>query len=227
MRWCRPGGIALLGLLLVASASGAGLKVVREGNALSVVLQGLAYPPTLGRDLKSGLTTHILIHLEVLDSARTTAQRDIDVAVRYDLWDENFPLTETASGVVLRSQDFATLEQVMAFLDNLTIAQALTANRLIPGRAYTLRAQVLLNPIERERMERLKQWVAENSGSERPESSASTAPLGRGAGAPPAIAPPDSVFNRIFQQYASGVATSAVWHQTVVCPPFTLQDPKP
>ncbi len=223
MRW-RIGALAAIGILLLAPAFGAELTVLREGNSIVAILRGLPFPPTLPKDLTSGLTTHLLVHLTLLENGRAAEQRDIDVAVRYDLWDENFPLTETAGGTVLSTQVFKTLDQVTTFLENLALPQAIAEGSLVPGRTYTLSAQVLLNPIEKERVEQLKQWVAENSASERPVSPASTAPLGGGPSAPPTVARHDSVFNRIFQQYAAGLGSSAVWRQTLVSAPFTLQD---
>jgi hypothetical protein len=222
VRW-RAAALAALSILLLAPALGAELTVSREGGSITTVLRGLAFPPALPKDLKSGLTTHLLIRLTLLENGRAEEQRDIDVAVRYDLWDENFPLTETAGRTVLRSQVFTTLDQVTRFLENVTLPQALSAARILPGRTYTLSAQVLLNPIERERMERLKQWVAENGASERPATPVSSAPLGSGPSAPPAVAPPESLFDRIFQQYASGLEASSAWRQTLVSAPFTLE----
>lgn len=223
MRW-RAGALAALWILLLTPAVGAQLTVSRAGGSITTAVRGLAFPPTLPRDLKSGLTTHLLIHLTLLENGRAEAQKDIDVAVRYDLWDEDFPLTEVADGTVLRSQVFATLDQVTRFLENITLPQAVPTTRLVPGRTYTLSAQVLLNPIERERMERLKQWVEENSASEKPSTPPFTAPLGNEPSAPPAAATPESLFDRIFQQYASGLERSSAWRQTLVSTPFTLED---
>jgi hypothetical protein len=223
VRW-RAGALAALSILLLAPSLGAELTVSRQGDSVTAILRRLAFPATLPKDLKSGLTTHLLVHLTLLENGRAAEQRDIDVAVRYDLWDENFPLTETADRTVLSAQVFTTLDQVTRFLENITLPQVVPAGRLVAGRIYTLSALVLLNPIEKERMEQLKQWVAENSASERPATPASTAPLGNGPSAPPAVAPPESVFDRIFQQYASGLANSAVWRQTLVSAPFTLED---
>lgn len=223
MRW-RVGAVAALSTLLLAPALAAQLSVSLESHSLTAVIRGLVFPPTLPKDLKSGLTTHLLVRLTLLEDGHAAEQRDIDVAVRYDLWDENFPLTETAGGTVLRAQVFTTLDQVTTFLENITLPQALSAGTLVRGQTYTLSAQVLLNPIERERIERLRQWVAENGASEKPAASASTAPLGNGPSPPPTVAPPDSLFDRIFQQYASGLESSAVWRETLVSAPFTLED---
>lgn len=223
MRW-RAGALAAFCILLLAPAVGAELSISRAGGSITTTLRGLAFPPTLPKDLKSGLTTHILVHLTLLENGRAEEQRDIDVAVRYDLWDENFPLTETAGRTVLRSQVFATLDQVTRFLENITLPRAVPTAKLVPGRTYSLSAQVLLNPIERERMERLKQWVDENSASEKPSTPAFTAPLGDGPSAPPAVATPESLFDRIFQQYASGLERSSAWRQTLVSAPFKLED---
>jgi len=223
VRW-RAIALAALSILLLTPAMGAQLTVSRAGGAITTALRGLAFPPTLPKDLKSGLTTHLLVHLTLLENGRAEEQRDIDVAVRYDLWDENFPLTEAAHRTVLYTQVFTTVEQVTRFLENMTLPQALPAARLVAGRTYTLSAQVLLNPIERERMEQLKKWVAENGASERPTAPVANASLGNGPSVPPAAAPPESLFDRIFQQYASGLENSSVWRQTLVSAPFRLED---
>lgn len=220
----RVGALLALSILVLTPAVGGELTVSRAGGSITAVLRGLPFPASLPKDLESGLTTQLLVHLTLLENGRAGVQRDIDVAVRYDLWDEDFPVTETAGHTVLRSQVFATLAQVTRFLGNITLPRVLPAAGLIPGRSYTLSAQVLLNPIQRERMERLKKWVAENGASERPATPVSTAPLGNGPTVPAAVAPPESLFDRIFQQYASGLESSSVWRQTLVSAPFTLED---
>jgi hypothetical protein len=217
-------GLAFLAMPFLSSALASGLKVVRQDGGVTATLNGLSFPSSLTRELKSGLTTHILIHFVLLENGTEAEHRDIDVAVRYDLWDENFPMTETADRTVLRQQVFLTLDQVTTFLGNITVPRVFATARFSPGRAYELSAQVLLNPIEKERMESLKRWVADNSASEKPSNPASTAPLGQGPNAPPAATRPQSMFDRIFQQYAAGLDYSAVWRQNLTFGPFTLQD---
>jgi hypothetical protein len=78
-------------------------------------------------------------------------------------------------------------------------------------------ADVLLNPIDRERMDRIRKWVAENSAHSpvdptRPDA---TAPVGASMS--------NALFNSIFEQYASGTSVAAAWHETVGSKPFTRE----
>lgn len=77
-----------------------------------------------------------------------------------------------------------------------------------------MRAVVLLNPIDRERMDAIRQWVAQNS------SRSSLDPAGAmGAGD---LSVSNVIFNRIFEEYARGSDVASAWQQTLTTAPFRL-----
>src|SRR5262245_3006800 len=82
--------------------------------------------------------------------------------------------------------------------------------------ALVLKAEVLLNPIDRERMEAIRKWVEEN-----------TAPTTRGLnGTSPAgnTSPSaNAIFNRIFEQYAIGGDFAAVWKESLTSQSFAWE----
>ena len=71
----------------------------------------------------------------------------------------------------------------------------------LPVTDLTLRVEVLLNPIDREKMQMIRKWVAQNSTPE---------VAGRQG-----ISVSNAIFNRIFEQYADGSDVAAVWRTAV------------
>ena len=105
-----------------------------------------------------------------------------------------------------------TVEEALAWLIDLRLPK-LFAVPSAPGGPLTLHAEVLLNPIERERMEQIRKWVKENS---------SYVPLdGAGVRGSAPASGSNAVFNRIFEQYA-GQDVAAEWRQEIVSAPFNV-----
>jgi hypothetical protein len=74
----------------------------------------------------------------------------------------------------------------------------------------TVKVEVLLNPISRERMRMVRKWVAENN----------TPQIGGDQGVPVS----NAIFNRIFEQYATGADVAAVWRTEGASVPFRITD---
>jgi hypothetical protein len=96
-----------------------------------------------------------------------------------------------------------------AFLQSLHVPRIFSARMLSPNRPLTLRAELLLNPIAREKLRMIRKWVAENSAPN----------VDQG------ISTSNTVFNRIFEQYADGSDLAAVWRVDLVSPPFRPAQP--
>jgi hypothetical protein len=206
----------LLGLLPAVSWA-ADLEPLLDAAKVGIVLRHLPYPATLVRDLKSGLTTHFLVRVTLSTQSHAVGTKVVDLAIKYDLWEETFRLTVTADKTE-KSQTFSTIEQVMAFLSDLNLPNLFAAGELPPSTLLIARAEVLLNPIDRERMERLRKWVAENSTP-----LGSAAPVGPNSVAAPSAFASETFFNRIFEQYSAGNDTAA-WHAEVSSKFFTQDD---
>ena len=204
--------------LLTTGAWAADLSPYIESARLGVIVRGLPFPETLPRDLKSGLTTHFLVHVTLSMQTHPVGTRVVELAIRYDLWEETFRLTVTADDKPT-SQTFSNLEQVTTFLAAMNLPNLFATTELPSQTPLIARAEVLLNPIERERMERLRKWVAENSTPTSP-----SVPEGPGSSATPSAFTANTFFNRIFEQYSSGNDTAAAWHAAVSSKSFTLED---
>lgn len=199
-----------IGLMLwAASGQAAELTQTVNNGMISARLAGLSFPDRLQKDLRSGLTNRVLIRITLKEQDELRGTRAIEVAIKYDLWDEAFSVAQRRDGTLVKEQVLETQDKVLAYLHGLDMPDLFPA---VAGTGLlTLQAEVLLNPIQRERMEQIQKWVRENS---------SYVPL-EGA----AEATSNAMFNRIFEQYAGGDDDAAEWRESAVSAAFSLTPP--
>jgi hypothetical protein len=212
--------IVVLGCQPALSAQ---LSISGQGYDLKTVVSGVAFPTRLPQDLKSGLSNNILIRLELLHDSQIDAQADVLLAVRYDLWEEVFSITETSGSLTVLHEELGTVDKVMDFLSRISVPDVLGLEKRPTTGIYRLRARILLNPIDKERLDNLQKWVAENAGSVGSENTGAPGELGAGLTAPAGAPAPNSLCNRIFRGY-SGTGAAATWLETVESRPFTVKE---
>ena len=199
--------LGLIFLLLLASANAQAARVlpILTDDEWGVELDALDFPSTLPRELQSGLTNRLFLRATLLDGKTEVQQHTAEIAIRYDLWEQTFTVTRTVDLAAPESQKLATLAEVTTYLARLRVPRLFAAHSL-PRRELVLRAELLLNPIGREKLRMIRQWVADNStpdvGTDRGSSSGNT------------------LFNRIFEQYADGSDQAAVWRVDLRSSPF-------
>jgi hypothetical protein len=203
--------LAMLMLLIATGTDAAEVVVTQHAGKLAVRLLAVAYPRTLPKELISGLTNRIFVRVVLLESDKLLDQRVVEIALRYDLWDEEFVLVSTMNETVVDSRNLAGLTETQALLGALRLPDLFDIRRLVEKREYRLRVELLLNPIDQEKMRTIRRWVAQN-----------TAPAiegGQGG------ATPNTVFNRIFEQYADS-DLAAAWRVTLASPAFRVESLK-
>lgn len=203
--------LCLIALLLLSALSQAAdiAPVIRERH-IGARVRGLALPESLRKDLRSGLTNRLLLRVALLEGEQARGSANVEIALKYDLWDERFHSQLTVNGTALGAPDLRTVDEAWNWLSDLNLMPLFD----LPSgsAALTLRAEVLLNPIERERMDQIRDWVKENSRY---------VPL-EGAPSVASDPTPDSIFNRIFERYASDHETAAQWRELVISTPFNV-----
>jgi len=223
MRWSpaalRLPGAIILGLALARPAVSAQLSAILSQQQLGVVIENVQLPQNFRKDLTSGLTSRILIQLSLLQSGQILESKVVDIAFKYDLWDENFSMTMELEGVTIASRVLARTDEVLAVLARLNVPSVFPVDRMDRSKSLTLAVHVLFNPVDRERLEEMSKWVAENSrpAAADPRSTSSLA-------APPPTGESRTLFNRIFEQYASGAAVAAAFSDSGTSRPFKLED---
>jgi len=144
--------------------------------------------------------------VSALDGATSLQVSTVEIAIRYDLWEQTFIVNRTVNTAPAETLRLAGITEMNAFLQSLNVPGVFASRTLPPNSQLTLRAELLLNPIGREKLRMIRKWVAENS--------APTVDQG--------ISTSNTVFNRIFEQYADGSDLAAVWRVDLLSPPFRL-----
>ena len=205
-------------LLFVSLACGAAeVSAFRHGDHLGVLIAGTHYPATLHKDLSSGLTNTLLIRTVLVADAQVLRQRTAQLAIKYDLWEETFTVTTRLDGATVNTKVYAGIEDVLAALAQLKLPNLFDTTELAAVRQLVIQTDILLNPLDRERMEKIRKWVAENSARAPPD------PSGVGNRVDP-VGASNGVFNKIFEQYAAGASVAAIWTESAASEPLRLQD---
>jgi hypothetical protein len=210
--------LALLTLLGSYDVQAAQLTPLLQRGELGVDLKGASLPPTLRKDLVSGLTNRIVIRVTLLSSGQPVAQKLVGFAIKYDLWEESFGVKVDVDAIPVSASTGQKLDEVIAMLTDLNLPHLFAVDASTSDQSIALTAEILFDPIEKERMEEIRKWVAENNRSGPPEASSLS------AGLPAPRSTSARLFNRIFEQYAAGASVAASWKQTVTSKPFKLEE---
>lgn len=210
----------VLGLSLSwpALVSAAQLTPFLRQQRIGVLVENVRLPAGFSKDLTSGLTSRILMQLTLLQAGAPVASKVVDIAFKYDLWEETFSMTMAVDGVTTESRTLAKADEVLATLARVSFPALFATDRLDRSKAFAVAVRVLFNPVERERLEEIRKWVAENSrpAAADPQNATSLT-------APPPVTESRSLFNRIFEQYAAGAAVAAAFSDSATSKPFELQ----
>ncbi len=197
---------ALFICLWSAASAAATLSVIQSDGDVGLRIDALAYPESLPRELESGLTNRLYLRVTALDGATQLQVSTVEIAIRYDLWEQAFIVNRTVNNAPTQALRLAGTIEMNAFLQSLNVPGVFANRTLPPNSQLTLRAELLLNPIGKEKLRMIRKWVAENSAPN----------VDQG------ISTSNTVFNRIFEQYADGSDLAAVWRVELVSPPFRL-----
>jgi hypothetical protein len=199
----------LLLLLAASTVEAAEVSPTLADGKLGMRVNDLAFPATLPKELGSGLTNRLYVRVSLMDARQLVEQRVVELAIRYDLWDERF-IVNTINGASIETRTVADAAGMNALLAALPLPTLFDEAAVPRARELVLRAEILLNPIGREKLRMIRKWVAQNSTPD--------------VGADQAVSVTNGIFNRIFEQYADGTDIAAVWREVAESKPFRIDD---
>ncbi|MDB6012012.1 MAG: hypothetical protein JWL65_4262 [Gammaproteobacteria bacterium] len=210
--------LAVLSLLVSTKVLGAQLTPLLYRGELGAVLKDASLPPTLRKDLVSGLTNRVVIRVTLLNPTQPVAQKLVGITVKYDLWEETFEVKVSVDDAPVSAGTCQSVAEVVAMLTDLNLPGLFAVDPATAGQSRALTAEILFDPIEKARLEEIRKWVAENDRPAAPDATS----VGSGLPAPRSTS--SRLFNKIFEQYAAGASVAAAWKQTVSSKPFKLTE---
>ncbi len=183
-------------------------------------MSDLALPSSVRSDFASGLTNRILIQVSLQQSSERITHAIAAIEIQYDLWDENYRFAISVNGLDVVSRTLAKADEVIAALSRVRLPGLFATGGIADGAPLQINAEILFDPLEKARMDEVRKWVAENSGPQ----SESTPALGSQTQATPPVSQGNSLFNRIFEQYAAGATVAAAWQDSAESAGFSLRE---
>ena len=194
----------ILCTLLVSNVYAFEITLEESEGAKAIRLFDINYPTEFAEDLNSGLKTVILIqaNVYVTDNAEKPVSVESSINVQFDLWDEVFIFEQSNNSnktVIKITEKDILLEMLRVIEVSLPEAEIYTEARI-----FRLTVVIYINPISRERIELIRNFIAENTvpGELVRESSSDKTEVKA------------SLFNMIFNEYIKENETSSIWSET-------------
>ncbi len=187
-------------------------------SQMGAYVKEMKFPDSFSKDLTSGLTNKILFRFELIDGSHEHLQNVAEVSIKYNLWNENFKIIMVTGNTETSQRTLQTLDEVLSLLSSLRIQNLWSAGQLPKSESFSLKVDVLLNPVEKEQMDKIREWVTKNSLS------TPTDVAGVAASRGVSSSRSNELFNRIFTQYSKGTNYASIWRDSKTAGPFSLKE---
>lgn len=196
--------LLLIGLSLLTSVAQA-LEIIplKGPSGYGVKIKDITYPDKIEKELSSGLTTKVLYHLQLKAGPEVIINFISEYAVKYDLWDESFAFEISPPSDEKVKRIFRSNNEVLVQLQSPVFDGAFGSD-VQQDKLMRIQVDILLNPIQKEKMEKIRKWVAQNSVTDLLDPTGGRSLKSTGARG-------DTIFNTIFEQFSRGSSVAGVW----------------
>lgn len=242
----------MLLFFLAISASVRGLEITANivEQHLKVVASSINYPERIKtKELKSGLPNNISLLVSINWQNNKIFVNRINYQITYDLWDEIYRVQVSDDKQIKSTKSFESNLELLDFISHFELVSKEVVSALVAGQEYQISGQVLVNPVQAERIDKIRTWIANsqghsldpqmqkntlftvtsNPGSQRDGNAGPNASniINQGAGlervgsARPRF---QKLFDKILEQYMDDGEVPALWHSPVVKKNIRLPD---
>ena len=154
-------------LLLLASGAASAIDIQPsvKGKHLHAGLSNISYPDRfITKEVNSGLPNQVTVWMTLSEGGKQLHLVNQQLQITYDLWDEVYRVQVNGSGqtsVQFVATDNRALQQRLRHLQLGQLTQLVNLN---PALTYRLSAQVIVNPVQTERIRKIQAWLASSKG---------------------------------------------------------------
>lgn len=191
---------------------------------VSATLSDIDYPTTvLVKALNSGLPNNINVLVIVSDNDKALYLHSVNHQITYDLWDEVYQVTTVHSNGQSKRDAVASLPVLLQQLSRITIDN-ITNNAVLASQLhYQLSAQVVINPVHVDQIEKIQAWLSNQSNQvlSQPTTGHSNSAAGSGNLTISTIGVSSGprfkkLFDKILEQQRQSNQTPALWRSKKV-----------
>lgn len=196
-----------------------------EGNSVNVMVKDIDYPAQfVEKELDSGLPNTINIFVTMMSGSEVVYGFSVNYHVVYDLWDEVYVLKQQTSKGVNLTKTFRSKSLLLSYMQRFEQKAFYLVDDLAKHKALMLTAQVVVNPVETERIKKIQAWIANSKGFEAKLDSnnklqvVSNSPTGSVAARAATGSGPrfQKLFDNILAQYMNSDELPALWRSKKV-----------
>lgn len=146
------------------SASEVSLQVTEGGLSLSI--KNVDFPiEKIMQEMKSGLPNRVNLMVSIDNKRGNITRRSQVYEIVYDLWDENFKVASHLSGGTV-NEVIKSDKLLIAFLSNYSLPGIIKLPSTNNNSDLTITHRVIFNPIDNERIKKIKDWIQTSQGFE-------------------------------------------------------------
>ncbi|MFT4929461.1 MAG: hypothetical protein ACI8WB_005594 [Phenylobacterium sp.] len=237
----------LLGAIFSVKTQAIDIKPENLKGQLAVTVKSIPYPAQLDAELDSGLPNTINVLLWLSDDSNDNGRlvATVDYQVTYDLWDEVYLVNITTHAGGVTRHVVKTKTELLRRLSHITLTQVVDLNTLVSATNTSLSTQVIVNPVDGERIKKIHAWIANSKGfthepQDKRQSTSLTntvansnriAPVSGGVGASVTVTRSggprfQKLFDKILEQYMQTDEVPALWRSERVSQRLELQQLK-
>lgn len=200
-------------------------------EAVIMIISDIRYPKNIiEHELDSGLPNNFTVLFSLSENNKAMFASTANLQITYDLWDEVYHIQVLADNVLMQERTITQKAALSKFINHLKIESVAMYSYLKPKQSYQINAQVLMNPVTTQRIEKIRRWIAKSQGyndlSEHNQHGHSQQPLGKtSAGDSPKVTNTgiggsirprfQKLFDNIMEQYIELNETPALWKSEV------------
>lgn len=212
----------IAGVFWTMVASAEGVRPFKGGDYLGAYVECSSYPvEPLKKQLSTGFSTMFLIKARLVRGEWKSEEVLSYMEMFYDLWDEVYVLKQSSARKTDQKQ-FKTQEKLLEYLGSFATHDIIPLNKLKKDKKFSIEINISMNPISKDRVEKMKKWLAESTVN----------PSLHKTGASEGESTKDfgmqfnRLFKKIFDEYTQSGTTKAEWSVQLLSQPVEVNSLK-
>lgn len=202
------------------------IQLLRNGSHYDLQVSNVPFPQEkFKKDLNSGLSTTLITSLSLFRENALQTKKQLMFKIYYDLWDEVYYFKSLDGDKVLST---TKLNKTLLnnFLSQYTFPTTITEEESKRISSYTAMFELVVDPINKEKRDKIKKWLAQNQVPATTSSNISTSNDKLKVDTTTSGTIKRNLFNQILDSELNSELDSGAWNFVTPKVPLSLKESK-